>query len=945
MDNYDVVIERTVRDLFKSSPLPQIKKYKTNKEKEIMKKDEELRNLILEKYPLLIKSISSLEGINSSLNDLQEIRKKFVENVDLMEQNLKNENVYKFNQNLFSGSLDNNSDEEEEIDDIEYIQETISENLDQCWKIVNYSSEKEFDNLLISLIGLKRKLNKLNEYEKNNKNNFNYSLADDSKFLFENYDFIMIQFIENLIQNFLQIDVLQNSSYLHNYFINFFSVFYLINSNKKLDLSEYKKIISDRNINTFYDEIFNLNFDITKNDKNSKLYISLYKSIELLIKLNLVKLSKNFNSISNISSKEADIHSTLVRNIVEIYSNSYMIILFINKLKFNTLASLEDGLESESIYTNLSNGPSSDEEELGMGESEQYFNLKNILMKINTIFSLDSNNRDLENNNIFDVFKIFNKIDTNIINRKFIDFIKIEISKNFKILNDNNFSQNLISFWQSAFKTIISNQYYDKDFINKVLGQGNNEEDVHEFLFFNLLFSEKYLEQLGYFLSEGFKKISFEKFLQTGNGSSQKEEVILNLFKEIQYASFEGNKILKNQMIKILQTQTLNYLVNSEKLVLENLKKNEKLSQTSSFVTFLVNFFWNKKTKFFLTEFNFKDCLDVLIKFVEIFYQSILKDVQVYLQDIRELLVLENFSDENSYNRTNKDESDQNRFTDSLTELSNYLKNNFNFENLEIESEKYSESKIKDKILEIIIKNYYEEIKNLNSSPEGVINKRILCDIALFGKIYYKIKSEESVEDEIVQKFNEINNIYEIEQIEEYHDIYCFFIKINDEHNKNKEMPSFYFNLQLDSLNQIIPTLSKELLPFHPRLNVFMLSKNEIKPQKSKQPNYINSNSTSKLLELRIDENYLSLRPTSNKSSDVSVQRQDGEAQSQNPQHFSKANLSSNKESSSNSVNSNSQTQQPNIKEYLGFFGGMLKENIKNMAKNYIDNEKLGEKK
>ena len=40
MDEYDIIIERTVRDLFKSNQLIQIKKYKMNKEKEINDKDD-----------------------------------------------------------------------------------------------------------------------------------------------------------------------------------------------------------------------------------------------------------------------------------------------------------------------------------------------------------------------------------------------------------------------------------------------------------------------------------------------------------------------------------------------------------------------------------------------------------------------------------------------------------------------------------------------------------------------------------------------------------------------------------------------------------------------------------------------------------------------------------------------------------------------------------------
>jgi len=82
MENYEVVLAKTVRDLFTSTPLNQIRKYKQNKEKEILKKEEEIKSLILEKYPLLIKSINSFEQISNHLSDLQEIRKVLSNNID-----------------------------------------------------------------------------------------------------------------------------------------------------------------------------------------------------------------------------------------------------------------------------------------------------------------------------------------------------------------------------------------------------------------------------------------------------------------------------------------------------------------------------------------------------------------------------------------------------------------------------------------------------------------------------------------------------------------------------------------------------------------------------------------------------------------------------------------------------------------------------------------------
>ena len=81
MDEYDIIIERTVRDLFKSNQLIQIKKYKMNKEKEINDKDNDLKHLILEKYSDLTESINGLEKISNNLKELETIKIQLGENL------------------------------------------------------------------------------------------------------------------------------------------------------------------------------------------------------------------------------------------------------------------------------------------------------------------------------------------------------------------------------------------------------------------------------------------------------------------------------------------------------------------------------------------------------------------------------------------------------------------------------------------------------------------------------------------------------------------------------------------------------------------------------------------------------------------------------------------------------------------------------------------------
>ena len=82
MENYEVVVSRTVRDLFQSTSLSQIRKYKLNKDKELLIKEDEIKKFILSKYPILIKLITNFEQISNHLNDLHEVKKVLARNID-----------------------------------------------------------------------------------------------------------------------------------------------------------------------------------------------------------------------------------------------------------------------------------------------------------------------------------------------------------------------------------------------------------------------------------------------------------------------------------------------------------------------------------------------------------------------------------------------------------------------------------------------------------------------------------------------------------------------------------------------------------------------------------------------------------------------------------------------------------------------------------------------
>ena len=97
VNNYDMVIIKTVRDLFKSNNLNQILKYQNNKEKEFQQKDEDMKKLILDKYPFLIKSLSNLEEIYAKIPNLEELRIDFKRNSEELFLIDSNEELFSFN--------------------------------------------------------------------------------------------------------------------------------------------------------------------------------------------------------------------------------------------------------------------------------------------------------------------------------------------------------------------------------------------------------------------------------------------------------------------------------------------------------------------------------------------------------------------------------------------------------------------------------------------------------------------------------------------------------------------------------------------------------------------------------------------------------------------------------------------------------------------------------
>ncbi len=73
-DFYDIIVEKTVKDLFRFSNLSHIKNIKQAKEAEIDKLEIQLKDLMLEKYSLLVNSIDNVKSIYSDLSELKVLK-------------------------------------------------------------------------------------------------------------------------------------------------------------------------------------------------------------------------------------------------------------------------------------------------------------------------------------------------------------------------------------------------------------------------------------------------------------------------------------------------------------------------------------------------------------------------------------------------------------------------------------------------------------------------------------------------------------------------------------------------------------------------------------------------------------------------------------------------------------------------------------------------------
>ena len=300
MEDYDEVVIKTVRDLFRSYPLVQIKKYMMTKEGEINDKDNELKSLILDKYTSLTHGFNGLEKISTNLQSLENTRKEFSEKmnqIDFGKLELSLQNI-PFGNDL--NDIIKNKDE--------FNFDEINE------RIENSLTEKKYEKSVDEMIVLKKFL-------EHNKNEFN----EDGINLKQKYYFLLVELVEGVLNKMIEDNNICNNIELYkNLLDNIYKNLIKDNYDECMEyliLAElYLKISFDKNIKKIIEEYFNF---LQEDNKN-------YFSINILVKILFLKISQILYDISIIPI-ELLFHDSMLENYFSIYETVMCIKLICDK--------------------------------------------------------------------------------------------------------------------------------------------------------------------------------------------------------------------------------------------------------------------------------------------------------------------------------------------------------------------------------------------------------------------------------------------------------------------------------------------------------------------------------------------------------------------------------------------------------------------------------------
>ena len=318
MEDYDEVVIKTVRDLFRSYPLVQIKKYMMTKEGEINDKDKELKSLILDKYTSLTHGFNGLEKISNNIQSLENTRKEFTEKMDQIDFGKLDLSL----QNIPFGN---------DLNDI--IKNKDEFNFDEINdKIENFLIEKKYEKSIDEMIILKK-------YLSHNKNEFN----DDGINLKQKYYFFLVELVEGVLNKMIEDNNICNNieqykNILDNIYENLIKDNYEESMEYLIMAELYLKISYDKNIKKIIEEYFNF---LNTDNKN-------FFSINILIKILFLKISQILYDISTIPI-ELLFHDSMLEKYFNIYETVMCIKLICDKYCINNNQNIK--IDLNNFYT------------------------------------------------------------------------------------------------------------------------------------------------------------------------------------------------------------------------------------------------------------------------------------------------------------------------------------------------------------------------------------------------------------------------------------------------------------------------------------------------------------------------------------------------------------------------------------------------------------------
>ena len=670
MDEYDLIVERTVRDLFKSNQLIQIKKYKMNKEKEINDKDDDLKELILQKYSDLTESINGLEKISNNLKELEEIRVQLGENLSKIDLD-KIENILKgikFDINFISEEENNNDD-------------IIDEKIDECYQLLK---TKEYQQIINEL-----KTIKLN-------------LKEEKQ---EDYNFLVIDLTEEIMKNFIEEKNLINNLEIYK---NLFeqideNIFLNDESKNELQLSEfYLKINNDEGINQIFHQL-----SIGKGTF----------STNIIIKLLILNITKNLVLIS----QERDYNFIKEENknlIMKIYQMLITIVMIINQYIINN-ENKKEIVEriNEFIQLMISQIKSNIDSMFVLDNS-----VDDIKIKTNQLISFWTEiKNDIKDNISEKELNIINFMkDNNIIsNEEFFYFLFLN-----KAIDQvsNVVSRYIKKYSSSNFKTILSFQIkkenfkFENEFYSIIKKISSLENDIYKEKLIQIIFSqlETFLNDFLENINQNKVSIDYFNFMMKILSYDDLNIVIKELKRNNLLEII--NKILviyaKNNFSKIEQfinNTFKNYLKyenysNPEQETNDNIKCSESLKE----MILYIYSFEIKEEKYKLQIYNI--LYDVYEKFIQS-YSSVNKHLYIDLFVLKYIKIQNNIGEIKDFNQI-------------ISLIESRTQNNFNFE----------EEKIKDIIGYNELNDFFNKINYYDKNISFPVQNNFIKEKNKFKK-------------------------------------------------------------------------------------------------------------------------------------------------------------------------------------------------------------------